>query len=85
MFGLGVLLYLVDAAKNREVTSISSVSGGSITNAFVAQMHGYHRRTSPDFWPAVAPLAKTVNGAPIKPPKPMQRAIPRVRNAPTLC
>ena len=59
IFGLGVLLYLVDAGKNREVTSISSVSGGSITNAFVAQLHGYHRRTSPDFWPAVAPLAKT--------------------------
>ena len=38
MFGLGVLLYLVDAAKNQEVTSISSVSGGSITNAFVGQM-----------------------------------------------
>ena len=49
MFGLGVLLYLVDAAKNCEVTSISSVSGGSITNAFVGQMRGYHQRTSADF------------------------------------
>lgn len=60
MFGLGVVLYLVDAAKNREVTSISSVSGGSITNAFLGQMQGYHQRTSADFWPAVSPLAKTI-------------------------
>ena len=44
IFGLGVLLYLVDAAKNREVTSISSVSGGSITKGIVGQMNGYHIR-----------------------------------------
>lgn len=37
-FGLGVLMYLVDAKKNAEVVSISSVSGGSVTNGFVAQM-----------------------------------------------
>jgi hypothetical protein len=60
MFGLGVLLYPVDAAKNREVTSISSVSGGSIINAFVGQMRGYHQRTSVDFWQEVAPLARTI-------------------------
>ena len=60
MFGLGVLLYLVDAAKNCEVTSISSVSGGSITNAFVGQMHGYHQCTSADFWQEVAPFAQTI-------------------------
>src|SRR5262245_27451707 len=37
LFTLGALLYLVDAAKNREVTSIASVSGGSLTNGIVAQ------------------------------------------------
>jgi predicted acylesterase/phospholipase RssA len=37
LFGLGALMYLVDARKNRDVTSIASVSGGSLTNGFVAQ------------------------------------------------
>lgn len=37
LFGLGVLLYLADAGKLPEVTSIASVSGGSITNGYVAQ------------------------------------------------
>jgi Patatin-like phospholipase len=37
LFGLGVLLYLADAGKLSEVTSIASVSGGSITNGYVAQ------------------------------------------------
>jgi predicted acylesterase/phospholipase RssA len=37
LFGLGALLYLADSGKSREVTSIASVSGGSLTNGFVAQ------------------------------------------------
>jgi predicted acylesterase/phospholipase RssA len=37
LFGLGVLLYLADAGKLSEITSIASVSGGSITNGYVAQ------------------------------------------------
>lgn len=37
LFGLGALLYLADAGKNREVTSIASVSGGSLTNGHLAQ------------------------------------------------
>jgi predicted acylesterase/phospholipase RssA len=37
LFALGVLLYLVDSGLNRRVDQISSVSGGSITNGFVAQ------------------------------------------------
>jgi predicted acylesterase/phospholipase RssA len=36
-FGLGVLLYLVHSSLNQRVKTISSVSGGSITNGFVAQ------------------------------------------------
>jgi predicted acylesterase/phospholipase RssA len=35
-FGLGALLYLVDSGVNRHVTTISSVSGGSLLNAFIA-------------------------------------------------
>ena len=36
LFGLGVLLYLADAGKNRDVACVSSVSGGSLTNGYVA-------------------------------------------------
>jgi hypothetical protein len=37
LFGLGVFLYLGDAGKLPEVTSVASVSGGSLTNGFIAQ------------------------------------------------
>ena len=37
LFTLGALLYLVDTKLNRRVSEISSVSGGSITNGFIAQ------------------------------------------------
>jgi predicted acylesterase/phospholipase RssA len=37
LFALGVLLYLVDAGRNKDVTSIASVSGGSLANGAVAQ------------------------------------------------
>jgi len=50
LFGLGALLYLADAGKNREVTSISSVSGGSLTNAYVAQVGRYHEFEAQAFW-----------------------------------
>jgi hypothetical protein len=36
LYGLGVLMALVDRKLNRRVRQITSVSGGSITNAFVA-------------------------------------------------
>ncbi len=41
LFALGALLYLSDAGKNREVTSIASVSGGSLTNGHLAQALDY--------------------------------------------
>jgi len=37
LFGLGALLYLAEAGKGRQVTSIASVSGGSMANGAVAQ------------------------------------------------
>ena len=37
LFGLGALMYLVDCGANKKVTSIASVSGGSITNGIVGQ------------------------------------------------
>src|SRR6266542_3342500 len=57
LFGLGALLYLVDAGKNREVTSIASVSGGSLTNAFVAQTMDFRQVTPEQFEEAMKPFA----------------------------
>ena len=37
LFALGALIAIVDSGQNRRVSEITSVSGGSITNAFVAQ------------------------------------------------
>jgi len=34
LFGLGALLYLIDAGKGAQLGSVSSVSGGSLTNAY---------------------------------------------------
>src|SRR2546430_3118977 len=55
VFGLGALIYLADAGKNREVTSISSVSGGSLTNGHLAQTLDYSDATSEQVaaWAAV--------------------------------
>ena len=41
LFGLGSLMYLADAEKSREVVSIASASGGSITNGYVALRADY--------------------------------------------
>ena len=45
LFGLGVLLYLTDAGRNRDVVSVSSVSGGSLANAWLAQRGDYSNLT----------------------------------------
>ena len=45
LFGLGVLLYLADAGRNRDVMSVSSVSGGSLANAWLAQRGDYSNLT----------------------------------------
>ena len=47
LFGLGVLLYLADSGRNRSVTSVASVSGGSLTNGYLAQELEY-RTASPE-------------------------------------
>ena len=59
LFGLGVLMYLTDAGMNRDVTSVSSVSGGSLTNGFVAQECDYSTVTAKEFGEHVAqPFAR---------------------------
>ncbi|MDQ3985862.1 MAG: patatin-like phospholipase family protein [Actinomycetota bacterium] len=49
LFGLGALVYLVDSGRNRDVTSIASVSGGSLTNGFIAQQLNFRSTTAEDF------------------------------------
>ena len=49
LFGLGVLLYLVESKKNGSVSSIASVSGGSITNAYIGKECDYRNGASEDF------------------------------------
>jgi predicted acylesterase/phospholipase RssA len=56
LFGLGVLLYLADAGKNTAVGSIASVSGGSLTNGYVAQELDYRSSSAADFWALAARL-----------------------------
>jgi Patatin-like phospholipase len=60
LFSLGVLLYLADAGKNQSVTSVSSVSGGSLTNGYVAQSVDYAAVSGADFWQLARRPAQTI-------------------------
>jgi len=59
MFGLGVLLYLADTEHNRATVAISSVSGGSITNA-VAALNDYQIASSDAFRATARRLAAQI-------------------------
>jgi predicted acylesterase/phospholipase RssA len=59
LFGLGALLYLGDAGKLQQVTSIASVSGGSLTNGYLAQTLDLTKADDGvAFEQAVAPFAR---------------------------
>lgn len=58
LFGLGALLYLVDAGKNRDVESIASVSGGSLTNGYIAQSTDYRAPDPQRFRDEIAPFTR---------------------------
>lgn len=60
LFGLGVLVYLADADKNGDVVTISSVSGGSITNAFVGLQGDYSAMDSGAFRTSAARMAEQI-------------------------
>jgi hypothetical protein len=60
LFGLGVLMYLVDAGANAKVSSVSSVSGGSLTNGYVAQTLDYRSATPGLFGPVAARVASQI-------------------------
>ena len=61
LFGLGVLVYLTDTGRNRDVVSVSSVSGGSLTNAWLAQRGDYSNLTPEELESRiVGPFARRV-------------------------
>ncbi len=61
LFGLGALLYLVDAGKGPELSCVSSISGGSLTNAYVGLKTDLTKVTPEGFRDDVRPLAKAVS------------------------
>ena len=61
LFALGALMYLVDAHANTSVTSIASVSGGSLTNGLVGQTLDFRKTNGTEFRERVAkPLATQI-------------------------
>lgn len=71
LFALGVLLYVADVGRNRDVTSIASVSGGSLANGAVAQSLDFTSAEPEQLEAVVARLARqivrhgTLFGAPL--------------------
>jgi len=61
LFGLGALLYLVDAGKGAQMSSVSSISGGSLTNGYVGLKIDLTTATAQSFRDDVRPLAKAVS------------------------
>ena len=63
LFGLGAMWALADLRANKLVASISSVSGGSITNAAIAQRTTYRLVTSEAFAVLATDLARRMTGS----------------------
>lgn len=62
LWALGVLLYLTDAGRNGRVTSIASVSGGSLANGAIGQRLDYTTATPAEVRTAVGSLAQQIAG-----------------------
>jgi hypothetical protein len=61
LFALGALMYLVDTQANAGITSIASVSGGSLTNGLVGQTLNFRSTNGTEFRNRVAkPLATQI-------------------------
>lgn len=63
-WALGVLWALVDSGLNRQVSTMASVSGGSITNAWAGLGPGYATSSSEDFAAAARAVATRLSGRP---------------------
>ena len=69
LYSLGGLAYLADAGLNKSVVAIASVSGGSITNGYLALLEHscgkpYNKMTGAEFAAAANRLLTCVAGAP---------------------
>jgi hypothetical protein len=65
VFGLGALMYLVDAGLNHSVTSVSSVSGGSILNGFLGLLDTpFNKLNAVEFELHASRLARQIAGDP---------------------
>jgi hypothetical protein len=60
IWGLGVLLYLADAGRQRDVGVIASVSGGSIANGVIAHEMDYQQASAEDVRTRIRPLLRHV-------------------------
>ena len=58
LFGAGALLYLIDAGKGPELSCVSSVSGGSMTNAAAGIDHDLTSTTPAQFRDQLRPLVQ---------------------------
>ena len=75
LFGLGALMYLVDAGLNRDVVAVASVSGGSITNGFLAQSGELADTKPEDFDRKIQPLVHCIaQQGTVLPPSPLTLA-----------
>jgi len=62
VFALGVMLYLADAQRSGQITSIASVSGGSLANGALAQDVDLRSASTGDVEAAIAGVARRVTG-----------------------
>jgi predicted acylesterase/phospholipase RssA len=60
LFAAGAMMYLVDAGKNVDMTSVASVSGGSLTNGFIAQSMDLPSVTPDEFDKRLKPLVHCI-------------------------
>jgi predicted acylesterase/phospholipase RssA len=62
LWALGVLMYLADAGRNHQVSSIASVSGGSLANAAIGQRLDYTTATAEHVREVARDVARLVAG-----------------------
>lgn len=64
VFSLGALLYLVESCRNRDVQTITSVSGGSLTNAYLSLLEKpFNQLSASEFRKHAASFAKQIAGS----------------------
>jgi predicted acylesterase/phospholipase RssA len=75
LFAAGAMMYLVDARKNTEITSVASVSGGSLTNGFIAQSSDLAKVEQTQFDEQLKPLVHCIaQKGTVFPPSPVMLA-----------